>query len=100
MEETKRLYGVLEIRLQGRDFLAGPGRGKLSIADFNVWPWIRSHAYAGIESLDQWPGLKVSDPQSVCRRDKSSSFMCIQKWFDTIAARPGVQAGVALKPPQ
>lgn len=40
VNETKRLYNVLEIRLsQGRDYLAGPGRGKPSIADFNVFPW-------------------------------------------------------------
>lgn len=58
-EETKRLYSVIEIRLQDRDWLAGPGRGRYSIADLNVIPWIRFHRIAGIESLDQWPHLKV-----------------------------------------
>ncbi len=43
VNETKRLYGVLEIRLsQGRDYLAGPERGRPSIADFNVFPWYKS----------------------------------------------------------
>ena len=39
LDETKRLYGVLEIRLQNRDWLAGPGTGALSVADINVFPW-------------------------------------------------------------
>lgn len=39
LEETKRLYGVLEIRLKERDWLAGPGAGVYSIADINVFPW-------------------------------------------------------------
>ena len=60
LEETKRLYGVIEIRLQDRDWLAGAGRGRYSIADLNVIPWIRIHAFAGIETLDEWPRLKVS----------------------------------------
>ena len=60
LDETKRLYGVLEIRLQDRDYLAGPGRGKYSLADVNVIPWVRIHAYAGIESLDEWPRVKVT----------------------------------------
>ena len=39
MNEAKRLFGVLEIRLKDREYLAGPGKGKYSLADINVWPW-------------------------------------------------------------
>ena len=48
--ETLRVYGVLEIRLSGkiegnqvfeaRDYLAGPGKGKYSVADIKSWPWV------------------------------------------------------------
>lgn len=76
LEETKRLYGVLEIRLRNRDWLAGPGTGVYSIADINVFPWIRGHKFAGIESIDEFPRLKA--------------------WFDRIEARPTVQAGLAV----
>jgi glutathione S-transferase len=60
VEETKRLYSVLEIRLKDRDYLAGPGRGTYSIADINCFPWVNAHVFGGIETLDEWPGVKVS----------------------------------------
>jgi len=78
-EETKRLYGVLEIRLSDRDYLVGPGRGIYTIADLNVFPWIRRHPVAGIETLDEWPNLKA--------------------WFARILERPAVQAGLAVPGP-
>lgn len=59
VDETKRLYGVLEIRLADRDWLAGSGRGAPSIADWNALPWVRVHAYAKIAPLDEWPNLKA-----------------------------------------
>jgi glutathione S-transferase len=76
VNETKRLYGVLEIRLsQGREYLAGPGLGKVSIADLNVYPWyenpiielarcspgnrIARHGKTIAKTLDEWPNLKV-----------------------------------------
>ncbi len=40
IDETKRLYGVLEIRLgEGRDYLSGPGRGKYTLADIKAFSW-------------------------------------------------------------
>jgi len=75
LDETKRLYGVLEIRLaQDRDYIVGEGRGKYSLADINVLPWIRIHSYAGVENLDEWPNLKA--------------------WVARCLARPAVQLGV------
>lgn len=38
-DETKRLYGVLDIALNGRDWFVGPQRGTFTIADMNVLPW-------------------------------------------------------------
>ncbi|KAG0704305.1 thioredoxin-like protein [Suillus ampliporus] len=60
------LYGVIEIRL----------KGTYSAADINVFPWIRIHQFAGIESIDEWPNLKT--------------------WVERIEARRPVQAGVAV----
>ena len=38
-EETKRLFGILDLRLKDREYLAGPGKGKYSIADIKAHPW-------------------------------------------------------------
>ncbi|GAW03445.1 glutathione S-transferase C-terminal-like protein [Lentinula edodes] len=59
LNEVKRLYSVLDIRLnQDRDYLAGPGRGMYSIADMNVLPWLRIREYSGLDNLDEWPNVK------------------------------------------
>lgn len=58
INETKRLYGVLELRLNEGDYLAGPGRGKYSLADIKAFPWVRRHTSAGIPTLDEWPSIK------------------------------------------
>ncbi|KAF8634295.1 hypothetical protein AX17_004248 [Amanita inopinata Kibby_2008] len=60
LEETKRLYGVFEIRLKDRDYLVGPGRGHFTVADVKAWPWVNRHANATIETLDEWPNVKAS----------------------------------------
>lgn len=59
LDETKRLYGVMEIRLKDRDYLAGPGRGTYSLADLNVAPWVKIHQFSGIENLDEFPRVKA-----------------------------------------
>jgi GSH-dependent disulfide-bond oxidoreductase len=69
--ETRRLYEVLDARLAEHEFLADD----YSIADIANWSWVRIHAWAGV-SVD---GLTH-----------------LQRWMDTIAARPAVQRGVAV----
>jgi len=71
VQETRRLYSVLEDRLKDRDFLAGPGRGKFSIADINGFPWVRGHAWSGVENFDQ-------------------DFPNVAAWLERINARPAV----------
>jgi GST-like protein len=61
--ETNRLYGVLDKRLAGRDFIAGD----YSIADIACYPWIVPHAAHG-QNLAEFPNLR--------------------RWFETIKARP------------
>ncbi|KAG6817430.1 hypothetical protein H0H87_008598 [Tephrocybe sp. NHM501043] len=65
LDETKRLYSVLEIRLKNRDWLAGPGRGKYTVADIKTFPWVKGHAFAGIENLDEFPNVKARMSQLV-----------------------------------
>jgi glutathione S-transferase len=55
--ETKRLYSVLEARLQDRQYLVGKNGGKYSIADMSTFTWARWAPWAGIE-LDEFPKLK------------------------------------------
>ncbi|WP_297513744.1 glutathione S-transferase N-terminal domain-containing protein [uncultured Caulobacter sp.] len=69
--ETHRLYGVLEKRLAGRDFVCGA----LSIADFMIWPWIVPWKNQGI-ILDEFPNLRA--------------------WFERVGARGAVQKGFKL----
>jgi len=64
--EVNRLYGVLNRRLDGRDFVAGA----YSIADMAAWPWVTPWKAQGI-LIEDFPNLKA--------------------WYDRIAAREPVQ---------
>ncbi|KAJ6508908.1 putative theta class glutathione s-transferase [Mycena sanguinolenta] len=71
IDESKRLLGVLELRLKDHQYLVGE---KFSIADINAYPWVGAHKFVGIESLDEeFPGVKA--------------------WFERIEAREAVKAG-------
>jgi len=65
VNETNRLYGVLNKRLADRPFIAGT----YSIADMASYPWIVPHKNQG-QSLEDFPHLK--------------------RWFETIKSRPAV----------
>ncbi|KAI9680736.1 MAG: hypothetical protein M1817_004176 [Caeruleum heppii] len=80
--ETLRVFGVLEIQLSGkftgepREYLAGNGKGKYSVADIGTWPWIKTWEFSGLTQDDMKP------------------FPHVMKWIDRIASRPAVKRGI------
>ncbi|OUY05555.1 glutathione S-transferase N-terminal domain-containing protein [Acinetobacter populi] len=53
-DETKRLYGVLDHRLQDRDYVAG----EYSIADMAIFPWMLRYDWQSID-LNDFPNAKL-----------------------------------------
>src|ERR1043166_7092392 len=56
--EVNRLYGVLDRRLEGRDYVAG----EYSIADMAIYPWIVPHERQGQRLQDFPQGKRWVDP--------------------------------------
>ena len=69
--ETNRLYGVLDRRLAGRDFVAG----EYSIADMAIFPWAKLWERQG-QDIEQFPNVR--------------------RWLDANLARPAVQRGLGV----
>jgi glutathione S-transferase len=53
------LYSVMEAALKERDYLAGEGRGKYSIADIACWGLVNGSIFMGVGELTRWPSLEV-----------------------------------------
>ncbi|TAL01542.1 MAG: glutathione S-transferase family protein [Rhodospirillaceae bacterium] len=68
-KEVRRLYGVLDGQLAGRDFICGD----YSIADMASWTWVDQYRDQ-IGGLDDFPGVVA--------------------WHDRIARRPAVQCAM------
>ncbi|WP_201306239.1 glutathione S-transferase family protein [Roseomonas harenae] len=69
-KETRRLYGVLEKRLAGRDFVATSGEP--SVADFAILGWAWRHE-RHLVPLDDLPNVRA--------------------WYERMMARPGTKRG-------
>jgi GST-like protein len=69
--EYDRLLAVMDVRLRDREFLAG----NYSIADIASFPWVVPYRRLG-NDLDK--------------------FLNLRRWFDSLKARPAVQAGIDL----
>ena len=70
--EALRLYGVLDKRLEGREFIAA---GQYTIADMACFPWIQTWKAQGIP---------ISD------------FPALHAWYERLKAREGLRRGMAL----
>ena len=71
-KEAARLYGVMDKRLEQKQYFAGE---EYSIADIAIYPWLRAHKWQG-QDLSDWPN--------------------IQRWYLDIRSRPAVQRGLAV----
>ncbi|HVE07699.1 MAG TPA: glutathione S-transferase N-terminal domain-containing protein [Paraburkholderia sp.] len=71
-DETRRLYAVLNTRLGQSEFVAG----ELSVADFAILGWAWRHERHKVD-LAEFPN--------------------VQRWYQTLFARPAVQRGFDVK---
>ncbi|WP_180101180.1 glutathione binding-like protein [Acinetobacter sp. YH12151] len=72
VNESKRLYGVLNKQLVGQDYVAG----EYSIADMAIFPWLLRH---------DWQQINLADYPEVA------------KYIDRLNARPAVQKALAIQ---
>ena len=70
--ECRRLYGVLDSRLEGREYIAN---NEVSIADFCTVPWVFRHDWQEID-LDEFKNVK--------------------RWYDNMMQRPALTRGMNL----
>ncbi|EQD75249.1 glutathione S-transferase domain-containing protein [mine drainage metagenome] len=72
--ETRRLYEVLDQRLEKVPYLGG---GDYSIADIATYPWIRAH---------EWSGISITGLDA------------LGNWLERVGQRPAVQIGMNIPP--
>lgn len=72
--EARRLLGVLDKQLEGRDWITGD----LSIADFATAPWVRT--------------LEVS--YDALEETGRNNFKNVMSWYERFFSRPAVQRGL------
>jgi GST-like protein len=70
-KETRRLYGVLDKHLAGREWLGS----EYSVADIATYPWVARH---------EWHKVELAD------------FPNVKRWFDALGTRPAVQRGMKI----
>ncbi|WP_043529835.1 glutathione binding-like protein [Litchfieldella xinjiangensis] len=72
INETSRLYSVLDKRLDDNEFVGGD---EYTIADMAIWPWIKPHANQG-QDIEDFPH--------------------VLRWFRALEARPAIKRAYAV----
>lgn len=71
-KEAKRLYGVMNRRLEESAYFAG---SEYTIADIAIYPWAARH---------EWHRVDLAE------------FPAVKRWYDAVGARPAVAKGMAV----
>lgn len=79
VNESKRLFGVMEKHLSDRDYFVGDD---YSIADLALWPWVRT-----IDGFYEAGDLVGTD-----------DFPKVREWYKRCEARPASQIGINMPP--
>lgn len=75
--ESERLYGILDARLSnGREYLAGEGKGRYSVADISVLGWANIAVLSGVDVDGLFPNVAA--------------------WLERCLAREGTKKGFAI----
>ena len=74
-DETRRLLGVLETRLENREYIMG---GEYTIADVATWPWVRT--LGGFYEADEVIGL--------------DDFERVDDWLERCSLRPASRLAI------
>jgi GST-like protein len=69
--DFRRRVGVLDTRLEGREFIAD----EYSVADIACWPWIALHDHHGVDPVE---------------------FPNVERWFGQIGERDAVKRGTGI----
>ena len=81
VNESKRLLGVLEQRMQGREWIMGE---QITLADIAIWPWVRNMVLEAGYNAAELVGW--------------SDFPELQRVLAAFVARPAVQKGLNMPP--
>lgn len=81
VNESKRLLGVLEQRMQGREWIMGE---QITIADIAIWPWVRNMVDENGYNASELVGW--------------SEFPELQRVLKAFVARPATQKGLNVPP--
>ena len=74
-KEARRLYGVMDKHLSGRDWLAA----QYCVADIATYPWVARH---------EWHKVDLAD------------FPNVKRWYDVVGSRAAVQRGMKVPLPR
>lgn len=81
INESRRLLGVLEARMQGREWVMGD---QFTIADIAIWPWMRNMVDENGYNAGELVGWQ--------------NFPQLQRVLAAFVARPSVQKGLNIPP--
>lgn len=85
--EANRLYGVLDRRLEGRDYVVGDS---LTIADIAILPWAKTYYNQNVD-IDAYPNVKEWRSRLLKRPAFKAGYAVGAEWAENLANLKGAE---------